>query len=409
MSVITIFSGVFSNTEPVVSTLIERTGYRPVSDDAVVAKASALSGMDKKKIKNAFSCVTSVFNQFTLEKERSIAYLKLAVSGMLDEEDIIFKGYTGLLIPPDIHHVLRVCLIANKDMRLALAQKESQLSEEDAHKIIAVQDHDRATWTDLLFAAKDPWAPSLYDIVLPMDKTFPQEAADLIHRHLYHEAIQKNRHTHAAIENFSLAAKVETALLDAGHHAHVEAADGSIVLTINQKVLMLSRLEEDLVAIVERIPGVKKVETRLADHLEDSRQIYRRQDPTLPSKVLLVDDEREFVQTLSDRLQMREMGSAVAFDGQTALDMVSTDDPEVMIIDLKMPGIDGIEVLKRVKQAQPEIEVIVLTGHGSEQDKTTCMELGAFAYLQKPVDIDVLSRTLKAAHDRAGKNRLAAS
>jgi DNA-binding response OmpR family regulator len=121
---------------------------------------------------------------------------------------------------------------------------------------------------------------------------------------------------------------------------------------------------------------------------------------------LLVDDEREFVQTLSERLQMRDMGSAVAYDGESALAMIHEheDEPEVMILDLKMPGIDGIEVLKRVKQTRPEIEVIILTGHGSEQDRKTCLELGAFAYLQKPVDIEILTETLKKANEKMRQN-----
>ncbi|MCK5837634.1 MAG: response regulator, partial [Desulfobacula sp.] len=85
------------------------------------------------------------------------------------------------------------------------------------------------------------------------------------------------------------------------------------------------------------------------------------------------------------------------FDGKSALDLVHTDAPEVMIIDLKMPVIDGIDILKQVKQTKPEIEVIVLTGHGSEQDKKKCMALGAFAYMQKPVDINLLSQSLKKA------------
>jgi len=80
--------------------------------------------------------------------------------------------------------------------------------------------------------------------------------------------------------------------------------------------------------------------------------------------------------------------------------MVSEDEPEVMILDLKMPGIDGIEVLRRVKETRPEIEVIILTGHGSDADKETCMKLGAFAYLQKPVDIELLSETLKKANEK---------
>jgi DNA-binding response OmpR family regulator len=131
--------------------------------------------------------------------------------------------------------------------------------------------------------------------------------------------------------------------------------------------------------------------------------VYRKFDFQAPSRVLLVDDEREFVQTLSERLLMRDMGSAVAYDGESALKLVNDDEPEVMIIDLKMPGIDGIEVLKRVKETRPEIEIIILTGHGSETDRKICMDLGAFAYLQKPVDIAVLTDTLKEANEKIRK------
>jgi CheY-like chemotaxis protein len=90
----------------------------------------------------------------------------------------------------------------------------------------------------------------------------------------------------------------------------------------------------------------------------------------------------------------------VAYDGESALAMVQEEEPEVMILDLKMPGIDGIEVLRRVKATRPDIEVIILTGHGSEVDRQTCMALGAFAYLQKPVNIEELSDTLKKANEK---------
>jgi len=125
----------------------------------------------------------------------------------------------------------------------------------------------------------------------------------------------------------------------------------------------------------------------------------------MPSKILLVDDEREFVQTLSERLLIRDMGSTIAYDGETALEMAREDEPDVMILDLRMPGIDGIEVLRRVKETQPNIEVIILTGHGSEEDRKTCMELGAFGYLQKPVDIDLLSDTIKGANEKTKQAR----
>lgn len=141
------------------------------------------------------------------------------------------------------------------------------------------------------------------------------------------------------------------------------------------------------------------------------KQVYQKFDVSkkstgeMPSKVLLVDDEKEFVLTLSERLQIRDMGTAVVYDGKSALDLVHIDAPEVMIIDLKMPVLDGMEVLKQVKQTCPGIEVIVLTGHGSEQDKKKCMALGAFAYMQKPVDINLLSKSLKKAIEKIKANQ----
>jgi CheY-like chemotaxis protein len=204
------------------------------------------------------------------------------------------------------------------------------------------------------------------------------------------------------VNDFLLAAGIETALADAGHHVNVRAQKGRITLTIDKQVLMLGRLEDELKSIVTKVPGVTSVEV-LVEQVSLPSGIYRKRSGELPSKVLLVYDEREFVQTLSERLQMRDMGSVVAFDGKSALDLIQSDEPDVMIIDLKMPGIDGMTVLKQAKQTRPGIEVIVLTGHGSEQDRKTCMGLGAFAYMQKPVDINLLSDTLKKAHEKVKK------
>ncbi|MBW2199619.1 MAG: response regulator [Deltaproteobacteria bacterium] len=117
-------------------------------------------------------------------------------------------------------------------------------------------------------------------------------------------------------------------------------------------------------------------------------------------KVLLVDDEKEFVQTLSERMEMRDLGSDVALNGEEALKKIDEDVPDVMVLDLKMPGIDGMEVLRKTRNAYPNVQIIMLTGHGSKKDKKEARRLGAFEYLQKPVPIDILVNKIKLAYKK---------
>jgi CheY-like chemotaxis protein len=402
MPVINIFSGTFCKEESIVRALHKGTENRLVTDKEIIAEASRLCGMAETKIEKAFAAKTSVFNKFTHERERSIAYLKLALAQMLSSDNLVLAGFAGQLIPREVSHVLRVCLIADMKARLFEASKEQNVSESEALKLIRKQDEDRASWIHNLFNCNDPWDTSLYDITIPTDKLNIEDAAVLIKENLDKDAVKITDRSIKAVEDFLLAANVEVALVKEGHNVGVIAKDGSITLTIDKHVLMLNRLESELTSIVEKLPGVKSVETKVGSGFHRT-DIYRKHDFEIPSKILLVDDEREFVQALSERLLMREMGSAVTYDGESALELVKEDEPDVMILDLKMPGIDGIEVLRRIKETQPEIEVIILTGHGSEADRETCMNLGAFAYLHKPVDINELSNTIKKANEKIHK------
>jgi len=404
MPVITIFSGTFCLEDPVIRQVISDTGYKLITDKDIVKEAGAVSGIAEDKISRAFNAKSSIFNKFTHEKERSIAYLKLSLANMLFSSDnLLISGFASMLIPEEISHVLRICLIAEMKKRLSIAGKEEGLSEKDAARNIHKQDEDCAAWINTIFQNKDPWAPSLYDIVIPMDKTGVREAAETIINNLKKDVVILTEDSKNAAYDFRLSAGVEVALAKEGHNVQVGSRDGLVTIIINKHVLMLNRLEEELKSIAKKVEGVKSVETQVSKEYYKA-DIYRKYDFDLPSKVLLVDDEREYVQTLSERLLMRDMGSAIAYDGESALKVVGEDEPEVMILDLKMPGIDGIEVLRRVKETRPGIEVIILTGHGSEADREVCMKLGAFAYLHKPVDINVLSETLKKANEKIKTN-----
>ena len=114
-------------------------------------------------------------------------------------------------------------------------------------------------------------------------------------------------------------------------------------------------------------------------------------------RVLLVDDEAEFVSALSERLMLRGIEVDTALNGEEALVRLEEKKFEVVILDVMMPGLGGLEVLRQIKMTHPNTQVILLTGHGSTREGIEGMRLGAFDYLIKPVDIEEMLAKMKEA------------
>lgn len=113
--------------------------------------------------------------------------------------------------------------------------------------------------------------------------------------------------------------------------------------------------------------------------------------------ILLVDDEVDFIITLAERLELRGVNPRVVHDGESALKAVADNVPQVIVLDVMMPGMKGIEVLQKVKSEHPKVKVILLTGQGKTRDGIEGMRHGAFAYLTKPLDLEELIRTIDEA------------
>ncbi|MBA3007919.1 MAG: response regulator [Proteobacteria bacterium] len=120
-------------------------------------------------------------------------------------------------------------------------------------------------------------------------------------------------------------------------------------------------------------------------------------------KLLIVDDELEFAATLAERMELRGIETQIANTGQEALEKVYFSPPDVVILDLKMPDMNGLEVLQGIKALHPSIEVIMLTGHGSTASGIESKEKGAFDYIMKPVDLTELLEKLKLAYEKRSK------
>lgn len=122
----------------------------------------------------------------------------------------------------------------------------------------------------------------------------------------------------------------------------------------------------------------------------------------IPTKVLIVDDEKDFVEMFSLRLTAEGEKVSTAYSGKAALAALADTaaDVDVVVLDIRMPGMDGIETLREIKARHPLVEVILLTGHGSTETAVEGMKLGAFDYLMKPADFEDIKQKLEKAKAR---------
>jgi len=398
MSSIAIFPCRHTPAENIAKELASRLTLKIYTDENLIADTVAASGVSEEKLRNAMFGKTSVFNKFTLEREKLINVLKHTLQQRLNSTDqYLFEGLLTSLIPTSINHVLKVLVVASHADRTSYAIA-SGMSDKSAQKSRKEFDKIAYGWTDFLYN-KEAYESSLYDLVIPMDQKTEEELAEAVLKCFQTTSVLRTNESQQAIGDMLIETQIERILLEKGHKVGIVVVDGDATLTIDESVFNFRKFEEELSQLARQAEDVGKVTIKESPSAKTS--IYRRQKFELPSKVLFVDDEKEFVQTVSERLIGRDVGTYGVYDGEAALEVVNEDPPDVMVLDLKMPGLHGVEVLRRTKELAPEVEVVILTGHGTMDDMQQCMELGAFAYMNKPVDIEELSATIKAANEKA--------
>jgi len=436
MAVIAVFSGAFCSAEQIIGQVAQRLGYSVVGPE-LIEQAAQSFGTSAEKLARAMTGSRGFLDAITHEWAKSIVYLKAALAQLLKTDDQIYHGPAMHLIPGALTHVLRVGIIADQEYRVARAAEQS-IDAREAASLIKRYDQELASWTRQLLSS-GPWDPKLYDIKIPLlhparrspiperpergartgapprrgartgiplPATSEAEAVDTIVENVQRDALKATDRSIQAVLDFQLATRINVALLDGGHaNCDVEAEAGRVTVAIHQRsrspgalartvqALRYENVEQEVQKIAAGFEGVKSIDVRPGAG-------YGR-----PSRTLLVDDERDYVMTLSERLEMRDIPADVAYDGQEALTFVDTEAPDVMVLDLRMPGMDGLEVLRRIKRDHPQVEVIIVTGHGTDKDEQIARELGAFDYLKKPVDISVLAQRIQEASRQAQRER----
>jgi len=120
----------------------------------------------------------------------------------------------------------------------------------------------------------------------------------------------------------------------------------------------------------------------------------------MTERVLLVDDEMEFLEIMSERMQARDIEVTTSTSALEAMDLIATESYDAVIMDFMMPEMNGIEALKAIKEKNPEMQIILLTGHATVEKTVEAMKAGAMDLLEKPADLDALSEKIKSAHNQ---------
>lgn len=397
MPIVTILSTSFGHGDAVAQAVAQRLSLRTVTEADIVAAAATRGELPEKALLRALSGEAGLLNRVTREQERAVAHLRAALLEALASGDALHHGRSALLLPSRLPQVLRVALVGRTEHRIAEAVA-SGLSERQAEDRIRTDDEALARWADLVIGAR-PFDSKRHDVKLVFPDIAVAQAVAQIAEHAQSPVLAPSPAAERALADARLGAEVAVRLAEAGHDVDVTVQDGHARIGIKHHALRLGKLQATLERLARDVPGVLGAEARPGPRYQGPR-IYANIDLDRRSPVLLVDDEKEFVETLSERLQTRDFHTQVAYSGEEALHQVASEAPEVMVLDLKMPGIDGIEVLRRVRASHPDTAVIILTGHGSDVEEEQARALGCFAYLRKPVNIERLGETLRQAQAR---------
>ena len=117
----------------------------------------------------------------------------------------------------------------------------------------------------------------------------------------------------------------------------------------------------------------------------------------MSEKVLLVDDEDDYLEVMAERMQARGIDVSTSNSAEEALSRIEREAFDAVILDFMMPGMDGIETLKAIKEKKPELQIILLTGHATVQKGVEAMKLGAMDFMEKPADLEILTEKIKVA------------
>ena len=179
MSVISLFSASHCHGPEVARGVRDALGYDLLSNAKLLEETSQRFQVPAERLQRDMQGAVSVFNRLTHEKERNLAYIRATLVGLIQPDNLVYHGFAGHLLPRELPHVLRVCLVARMEYRTVVAARSEGIPDKAAQKRLSNEDEERKRWT-LHLSGLGPWDKGLYDILVPMDSTTVDEAVGLI-------------------------------------------------------------------------------------------------------------------------------------------------------------------------------------------------------------------------------------
>lgn len=403
MFIISIVSPKGCNEEQIIQKLKELTGFELVTDDDVFKKVEEKYNINKDKVKSSIFKSSGFVTFDKLKHKKHLCMFKISLAEILIDFSKIYYGVGTYFIPDNLKNNLKVCLGCDRAYRIGNYAKYNLVPLHISEKTI--KEFDKLIYQFSKYHLnRQPFSPEYFDVNIDVSKYKPEDIAFKIFELMRCKSTEKIEAEKTKFKDFLIATQIQLHFLQQGEDIDAVFKKGKLTILLRKYKILMENYYKQIKEKIPDRPEIKEVEVIPGKEITISSSMTMKLEK--PQKVLLVDDEIEFVDTLSERLQSREFNTAVAYSGEEAIESLNKDLPDVIILDLKMPGIDGLEVLRRVKKEHPETEVIILTGHGSEREKNIAFELGAFAYLEKPVNIELLSETIRKAYEKVYRKKI---
>jgi cytidylate kinase len=263
MAVITISRGSYSKGKKVAEGVAAQLGFECVSRD-ILLEASDRFNVPEIMLLHAIQDAPSILDRFSHGKIAYITYIQAALLEHVKRGNVVYHGLAGHILLKGMKRVLKVRIIADPALRVAVEMEREQVGEKEARRRITRIDEERRKWTRRLYGV-DPWDPSLYDLVICIDKIKVEGAVRLICEAASQEAFVLAENDRQKLSDLALSCKVKSELLDLDHNVVVTSDYGNVLVFTKADDRKARKMEEKLNSLVGKIPELHNLEVRVGE------------------------------------------------------------------------------------------------------------------------------------------------